>query len=118
MALRLCRVLEFIERHMEEDLTIDSLAAAACLSKYHFSRAFRVATGTSPMRYLKKRRLEMAKEMLSGDGGTLTEIALLCHFSSQANFSRAFRSAVGFTPGRYRRRFPRAVMLPEQERPP
>jgi AraC family transcriptional regulator len=108
---RLTRVFEYVEKHMAEDLTIDSLAAAACLSKYHFSRAFRVSTGTSPKRYLKERRLERAKSMLSGEGGTLTQIALVCRYSSEANFARAFRSAVGFSPGRYRRTFGPAVKL-------
>jgi AraC family transcriptional regulator len=102
---RLTRALEYVEKHMAEDLTIDNLAVAACLSKYHFSRAFRVSMGTSPKRYLKERRLEMAKAMLARAGGTLTQIALVCGYSSEANFSRAFRSAVGFTPGRYRRTF-------------
>jgi AraC family transcriptional regulator len=102
---RLRRILEYIERHMEEDLTLDRLAAAVCLSKYHFSRAFKVATGTSPKRYLKERRLDMAKTRLSEETGTLTDIAMLCRFSSEANFSRAFRGATGLTPGRYRRTF-------------
>jgi AraC family transcriptional regulator len=98
-------VLDYIERHKREDLTIDSLAAAVFLSKYHFSRAFRAATGTSPKRYLRERRLEMAKTLLAEETGTLTEIAIICRFSSEANFSRAFRSATGFTPGHYRRAF-------------
>ena len=102
---RLCRILEYVEKHMREDLTIDSLADVVCLSKYHFSRAFKVATGTSPKRYLKERRLEMAKALLSEEASTLTEIAMLCRFSSEANFSRAFRSATGLTPGQYRRTF-------------
>jgi AraC family transcriptional regulator len=102
---RLCRVLEYIEQRLEEDVTIDSLAAVVYLSKYHFSRAFKVSTGMSPKRYLKQRRLEKAKAMLAEEAGTLAEIAKLCRFSSAANFSRAFRSVTGFTPGRYRRTF-------------
>jgi AraC family transcriptional regulator len=90
---------------MCEDLTIDSLAAAAFLSKYHFSRAFTVATGTSPKRYLKQRRLAMAKTLLLEETGTPTEIAMLCGFSSQASFSRALRSATGLTPRQYQRGF-------------
>jgi AraC family transcriptional regulator len=102
---RLCRVLDYIERHMDEDLTVDGLAGAVFLSQYHFSRAFKVATGVSPKRFLKKRRLEKAKNMLLEETGTLREIATLCRLSSGANFSRAFRSGTGLTPGQYRRAF-------------
>jgi AraC family transcriptional regulator len=102
---RLSRVLGFIDNHLCEELSVDALAAAAFLSKYHFSRAFRVATGTSPKRYLRSKRLEMAKSLLLEDTHALSSIAALCCFSCAANFSRAFRSATGTTPTEYRRTF-------------
>jgi AraC family transcriptional regulator len=102
---RLTRVLEYIEKHIERDLTVDILAEAVCLSKYHFARAFHVATGAPPRRYLRARRLEIAKAMLCEERGTLAEIAAFCRYSSQANFSRAFRGATGIAPGKYRRTF-------------
>src|SRR5215470_4357786 len=58
---RLFRVLDHIEANLEGDLTIDTMAAVACLSRYHFSRAFKKAMGQSPHRYVSGRRLERAK---------------------------------------------------------
>jgi AraC family transcriptional regulator len=99
---RLQRALEFVEQHLEEPITLERLCASACLSKFHFSRAFRLAVGISPQRYVRARRLKMAKGLLLESYESLDNIAFACQFSSQANFSRAFRSATGLTPGRYR----------------
>lgn len=99
---RLQRVLDFVEEHLDESLSLDELCARACLSKFHFSRAFRIAVGTSPQRYIRARRLRMAKALLLEGRESLANIAFACQFSSQANFSRAFLSATGCTPGRYR----------------
>jgi AraC family transcriptional regulator len=102
---RLRRVLDFVEEHLEDPLSLDQLSARACLSKFHFSRAFRIAVGTSPKRYVSGRRLQLAKSLLQSTRESLANIAFACHFSSQANFSRAFRGATGFTPGRYRQAY-------------
>lgn len=63
---RLRRVTDFIEAHLGEDLTIDALATEACLSPFHFARAFKAATGTAPHRYLTERRVERAKTLIAG----------------------------------------------------
>jgi AraC family transcriptional regulator len=100
---RLRRVLDFIADHDDQDLTVAELAAVACLSRFHFARAFRDATGAPPHRYISARRLERAKRMLRETATPLADIALDCSFSSQANFTRAFRRATGLAPGEYRR---------------
>jgi AraC family transcriptional regulator len=100
---RLARVLDYIEAHLEGDLSLDRLASVACLSQFHFARAFKAATGQSPHRYVSARRLERAKTLLVGGERTLVDIALALNFSGQANFTRAFRDATGETPGQYRR---------------
>ena len=100
---RLFRVLDYIDRHLEGDLTLDSVASVACLSRFHFARAFRQAVGQSPHRYVIARRLERAKVLLIEGEAPLVEIALALRFSSQANFTRAFRQAAGMAPGQYRR---------------
>jgi AraC family transcriptional regulator len=102
---RLTRVLDYIEAHLESDLTIDRLASVACLSQFHFARAFKAAVGQSPHRYISGKRLDRAKALLRGDR-SLVDIALALNFSCQANFTRAFRQVTGQTPGQYRRRFP------------
>ena len=103
---RLARVLDYIEANLEGDLTIDHLAAIACLSQFHFARAFKAAVGRSPHRYISDRRLERAKALLADGDRTLVDIALGLNFSCQANFTRAFRQATGQTPGQYRRNLP------------
>ena len=100
---RLTRVLDYIEANLEGHLTVEHLASIACLSQFHFARAFKAAIGRSPHRYISDRRLERAKALLAGSDRSLVEIALALSFSCQANFTRAFRAATGQTPGQYRR---------------
>jgi AraC family transcriptional regulator len=102
---RLWRVLDYIEANLEGDLTIEHLASVACLSRFHFARAFKVALGRSPHQYVSAKRLEHAKALLARDDRPLVDIALALKFSCQANFTRAFAQATGQTPGRYRRTF-------------
>jgi AraC family transcriptional regulator len=97
-------VLDYIDAHLEGDLTIDRLASVACLSRFHFARAFKAALGQSPHRYISGRRLERAKALLRGSQ-SLIDIAIALNFSDQGNFTRAFRQATGQTPGQYRRSF-------------
>jgi AraC family transcriptional regulator len=99
---RLQRVLDYVESRLDRDISLAELSAVACLSKFHFARAFKAATGVSPHRHVSARRLERAKALLREGVRPLLAIALECRFSSQANFSRAFRQAVGMTPGQYR----------------
>jgi AraC family transcriptional regulator len=102
---RLQRVLDYIETNLEGDLTLDQMASIACLSRYHFSRAFRQAVGQSPYRYVSTRRLDRAKALLMQGDRSLVDIALSLSFSSQANFTRAFRQATGQAPGQFRQVF-------------
>ena len=96
---------EYIAANLEGDLTIAQLAKVACLSQFHFARAFKAAVGQSPHQYVSARRLERAKEMLTRGDQSLLDITVALSFSSQANFTRAFRLATGMTPGQYRRSF-------------
>lgn len=102
---RLKRVLAHIEANLEGDLGLDDLASVACLSRFHFARAFKAAVGRSPHHYVSARRLEHAKALLARDDRPLADIALALDFSCQANFTRAFARQTGQTPGRYRRSF-------------
>jgi AraC family transcriptional regulator len=100
---RLSRVLDYVETNLEGDLTLDHLASIACLSRFHFARSFKAASGYSPHQYVSAKRLERAKTLLTRGDQSLAEIALALTFSCQANFTRAFRQATGQTPGQYRR---------------
>ncbi|HLH10544.1 MAG TPA: AraC family transcriptional regulator [Methylovirgula sp.] len=99
---RLSRVVAFVAQHLEDDITVEKLADLACLSQFHFARAFKTAVGKSPHQYVSEKRIEQAMAQLASGESPLRQIALTCGFSSHANFSRAFRRATGLTPGQYR----------------
>ena len=101
---RLLRVLDYIEANLEGDLSIERMAAIACLSRFHFARSFRQAVGQSPHRYVSAKRLERAKTLLMHSDRPLVDIALALSFSCQANFTRAFSQATGQAPGQFRQR--------------
>jgi len=96
------RALELIEASLDQDLTLDSLAATANLSPFYFSRSFKEKVGVSPHQYLIRRRIERSKEMLRGFQDSLVEIALSVGFSSQSHFTSTFHRHVGVTPNEYR----------------
>jgi AraC family transcriptional regulator len=102
-AVRLKRVLDYIEEHCLDDITVADIADVACLSMFHFIRAFASAIGMPPHRYINQRRLEAAKRLITGRRLSLAEIALTCQFSSPSSFSRAFKREIGITPAEYRR---------------
>lgn len=99
---RLSRVLEFIDNHCDRPLSVETLAEVACLSKSHFARFFKAATGMSPHRYISEKRVDHAKHLLEDHKRPVLNVALVCHFSSHANFCKTFRRVTGMTPGQYR----------------
>ena len=102
---RLRRVKDFIEANLGDDLGIEALADEACLSPFHFARAFKAATGMTPHSYLSKLRIRRAKLLIAEGGNPLVEVAHLCGFSSQSYFTTWFKRLVGTTPGGYRANF-------------
>ncbi len=92
------RVLDFIEAHLAEDLSVSVLAQEAGLSPDHFSRCFKASFGVSPHRYVLQRRLDAAVAMLRSTPLTIAEIALASGFSSQSHFTQALRQHTGKTP--------------------
>ncbi|HEY0333693.1 MAG TPA: AraC family transcriptional regulator [Stenotrophomonas sp.] len=102
------RAIEYIERHLCETVGVHQLAAAACMSRFHFARVFRRATGYSPMEYLRHRRIEQAQVLLLEGRHKVSEIANDLGFFDQSHFVRRFRRATGCTPARYARTQSRA----------
>ena len=101
---RLSRVVERIEDAIEHGVSLQALADEAALSRTYFAAAFRDATGYSPHRYLTRRRLARARELLEQSDLSLADIALRCGFSSQAHFTEYFRRDTGTTPRAFRAR--------------
>jgi AraC family transcriptional regulator len=100
---QLRRAVEFIEANLDGDPSTADLARECCLSASHFGRAFRQATGIPPHRWLTRRRVERAKELLLEGSLNLAEIALACGFVDQSHLSRVFTRYEGHTPGKWRR---------------
>jgi len=99
---RLQRVRDYVHSHLGDPLTLSDIAEVACLSTYHLSRSFKLATGIALHRYVLFRRIERAKELLLKTDIPLAEVAWSVGFDSQASFTTRFRREVGVTPGRLR----------------
>ena len=94
--------LAYLEQHYAESFSLEELASAAHLSKYHFSRIFREATGASPMQYVTNLRLSHAHSLLLHSDLRLEEIAIQTGFSTYLNLERAFKKNYHLTPSALR----------------
>lgn len=99
------RVTDCIRANLAENLSLPRLAAAACISRFHFARLFRARMGMSPMQYVRNERVAMAKYLLVGDDSrqSLSRIAAALGFFDQSHFTRVFSSVTGQSPGQYAR---------------
>src|ERR1700722_619969 len=88
------RALAYMEDHLGSKIEIGRIAEHVSLSKSHFSRAFKLSMGSSPMVYVSMRRVERAKLMMTSTGQQLAEIALACGFADQSHFNRCFRRLI------------------------
>ena len=102
---RLKRVKAYVEHRLGEDIDVVDLAAAAGLSQRHFARSFLRETGETPHRWLMRRRLERAKELLANTDQPLCAIADACGFSSQSHLTTTLKQSSGMTPDRWRKHF-------------
>ncbi|MFE7001426.1 helix-turn-helix transcriptional regulator [Streptomyces griseus] len=97
-----CAVDTIRERY-SEPLTLDDLADAALVSKFHFLRVFSRVVGVTPGRFLSAVRLSEAKRLLSGTKLTVAEVSERVGYGSPGSFARRFTEAVGMSPTQYRR---------------
>lgn len=101
--LNVQRMLDFIELHLQERLTLDQLARRLGYSPFTCTRQFQRVTGVSFRTYVAERRLSAAALVLRDADTGILELAMDWGFSSQEAFSRAFKRAFGLSPGAYRR---------------
>lgn len=94
------QVLDYINRHYGDELSLDALAGRFFVSKYHLSHEFQRLVGTSVYRYIILKRLLMAKQMLSG-GVPPTDVYCNCGFKDYANFYRTFKAEYGVSPKQF-----------------
>lgn len=96
------QVLNFIDQHYAQDISLEQLAQLANYSTTHLSKCFRDATGLPPIRYLNIVRIEQAKYLLSYTDEPIGQIMEQCGFSDAAYFSRAFKKMLGYSPQKFR----------------
>lgn len=92
---RINRVMDYARKHLDEDLSLEQLAAIAYFSPFHFHRIFKTLTGETLKQFVKRLRLERALYLLSHGPRPLTEVALECGFASSSDFSRSFKAHFG-----------------------
>jgi AraC-like DNA-binding protein len=103
--IHLLRAKDVIDRSYAEELDVETLARAAHASPAHFSRSFKRAFGETPHKYLQRRRIERAMELLRETDLMVTAISLEVGFQSLGSFSSAFKKLVGESPIDYARRW-------------
>jgi AraC family transcriptional regulator len=96
-------LVEHIDTHLSENISITTLADIAGLSRFHFCRAFKQSFGMPPHRFFRARRIERAKELLEDPGYSITGVAMELGFSDSSRFSVQFRKMTGVTASAYRR---------------
>ncbi len=101
---RLQELFYFIDNHLDEKLSLARLAKEVYLSESHLSLLFRQNIKMSPMEFVRKKRMQKARELLLTTDIPLKEIAELIGFQDQTQLSRAFRQTVGVSPIEYRKK--------------
>lgn len=96
------KAMNYIDENLTSNISLESLAKNASMSKTYFCTIFKKLNGISPWDYITIKRVEKAIEMLKASQDTVIEIALRCGFNNTANFNRAFKKVTGRVPRDYR----------------
>jgi AraC-like DNA-binding protein len=94
------RAKEFLSANLEARLSLEEVAAAVGLSRYHFLRVFKQETGLPPHAYRTQRRIDAAQQLLK-KGTPFSQVALSTGFTDQSHFTNKFRQFIGATPSQY-----------------
>jgi len=97
------RVSEFMNEHLDRDLSLDQLAAVVRLSRFHFCTAFRQATGQTPYQWLMALRMDRARDLLRNPKMPIVQVALAAGYETPSAFAAAFRRMEGVSPSEFRR---------------
>ncbi|MEM7301807.1 MAG: AraC family transcriptional regulator [Pseudomonadota bacterium] len=101
--VRLRRVVDYIHDHLGDDLTLKSMADLAGMSGYHFSRAFKSATGKSPLQYVIAERIALSQVLLTTSDLTVAEICFRTGYNDLSRFGQHFKRITASTPAEYRK---------------
>ncbi len=101
---RLTTVLDMIQQNINKRISIEDLAANACLTKSYLIRTFRQTLGISPLQYINHKKIQHAQTLLLGSEMSIQEIAHAVGMDDSSYFIRLFKKQIGFTPQEYRKR--------------
>lgn len=90
--------INYIKQNFRRDLSLDEVSDAAGLSRYHFCREFKKATGLTPIEFINRTRCEFAKDLLESKKYTISEISDMSGFMTPAHFSKTFKSIFNLHP--------------------
>ncbi|SEF49022.1 AraC family transcriptional regulator [Vibrio hangzhouensis] len=100
---RFHQLLNYIDSHLDEELTVDKLSRIACLSKYHFHRQFSSLFGITAFAYIRQARMKRASYQLAFKKDMkVVDIAVANGYESSEAFSRAFSQSIGQNPSKFR----------------
>lgn len=100
---KLRQITDWMAEHAAEDFSLDRIAAQAGLSKFHFQRLFKSATGVTPSRYHINLRMNLARRLLRETKKSVVDIALEVGYANPSHFAQLFRRETGLSPSDYRR---------------
>jgi AraC family transcriptional regulator len=98
------RSIQVMHSHLHEMLTLEDLAAVACLSPFHFNRVFRRLTGVPPCEFLSALRFQAARHLLLSTPLSVTDICFEVGYTSTGSFTSRFTNLVGLSPRLLRQR--------------
>lgn len=107
------KTIDYIETHMDEDLSLEKIANALNYSKYYIARSFSKETQCTVYKYIQGRRLTLAAQKLAETKQPIVEIACEAHYDSQQAFTLAFKQLYECTPKTYRKN---GVFSPKQSK--
>lgn len=113
---KLVEAVRLMEANIEEPIPLDDLARYACLSRRQMERLFRRYLNTVPIRYYLNLRLGRARQLLLQTDMSITDIAVICGFTSTPHFSKCYRDLYGWPPTRERRHPTSEEKLPAANR--
>ena len=104
--VRLQLIKQFISENIEQNLTVEDLAAYCHLSTKQLTRIFKLEENKTPLAYLKEQRMAHIKKLLADKSLSFREISEIMHFSSEYYFHTFFKKEEGMPPGAYRKMIP------------
>lgn len=101
---QLQKVFDYIDAHLDRNLSLSGMSDVLNLSQYHFCRLFKHSTGLAPHQYVTRCRIDRAKQLLLATQMTIAEVALAVGLNNHSSFTRLFRQYVRVTPKEFRER--------------